>query len=116
MRIILQIVAICVCSYLAQQWFPWYSIAIVSGVLGFTFSSRANFTAGFIAISMLWMLMITFSSSATPRLYLAVTEIVNLPAVWVLKVITCCFGGLIGGLACLTGSLYRASQKNRHYN
>jgi hypothetical protein len=116
MRFIIQIVAISIGSFIVQQWLPWYSIAIVSGLVGFTWPTSANFLGGFMAISLLWFLMITFSATATPRLYQAVTEIFNLPSVWILKCITCCFGGIIGGLACLTGSLYRVNKENRYYN
>jgi hypothetical protein len=102
---IIQVIIIALLGYLLELFFPWWSIAIAAALGGTFLRSNANFWAGFMAIGLLWLLasfLIDFTSPSA--LADKVAPIFKLNKL-MLMIVTALIGALVGGLACLTGSL-----------
>lgn len=86
-----------------QRLFPWWSMAIGCLLVGFVFSNSGlkSFLAGFIAIGLLWLGMALYTDMATQAI---LTEKINALLPLNVFVLTTLLGGLVGGLASLTGS------------
>ncbi len=100
-----------VLSYALQMFIPWWSIAIVAVLIGFSFKQHAGlaFLSGFLAVFVLWAGYAYVLSSANNHLLASkVTELMapltggSKNVLFVLSGVT---GGLVGGLGCLTGTL-----------
>ncbi len=100
---ILVTLAICL---LLQLFFPWWTLAIGAFVVAFIFDSKSftSFAAGFLAIGILWLSMASYITVVTDSI---LTSKLNqlLPVNSLL--LTLLIGGLVGGMASLTGSLFR---------
>ncbi|MBL0744049.1 hypothetical protein [Chryseolinea lacunae] len=116
MKFITQVVAIVVAAYIAQLFFPWYSLAVAAFAMGYFFKSKANFLAGFIAIGLLWFVKAWWTDAvAASDLSARVAEILMLNNKLLLMLLTAFLGGLVGGFAALTGSLLRYERKMKYY-
>lgn len=116
MRFIIQVVAIALSAALVQSFFPWWTLAVTAFACGFLLRSDYNFLAGFLGIFLLWGItaFVIHSQAVTP-LATQVATIFSLQQVWLLIVVTSMLGGLVGGMASLTGSLLRQKHKKRYY-
>jgi hypothetical protein len=116
MKFVIQTVAIALFSFLLAMFLPWYSISIVAFAFGYFLRSNGNFYAGFIAIALAWGLQIfIIEISSSSDLADRVAQIFPVQSKSLLIVLTLFLGGLIGGLACLSGSLLRPSEKKSYY-
>jgi len=106
---LLSVIAIIVFSAILQPFMPWYVIAIVAFCTGYLVqqSSIAAFASGFIAMFLLWTVYAGILSHANGDLLARkVATLIPLGGnVIVLLVITGFIGGLVSGLASLTGRL-----------
>lgn len=96
---------------LLQYFLPWWSVAIAAAVVGFLYNEGkfAAFTSGFIGIFVLWTVH-AFSISLANHHILAekIAQLFPLGGHGSLVIlITGIVGGLVGGLAALSGNLYR---------
>jgi len=89
-----------------QKLFPWWTMAIGAFLVGFIFSNTGfkSFVAGFISIGLMWVGMALFIDNVTQSI---LTEKVAQLFPLNIFVVTGIVGGLIGGLASMTGSLLK---------
>ena len=106
MRLYLQVPAIILFGYLFELFLPWYSVAFVAFVFGYILNSESNFIGGFLGVALLWGIKILLiTNSASVDLADKVAQIMDpMREKWILIVVTLVIGGLVGGLACVTGA------------
>jgi hypothetical protein len=108
MRAVVQTIAILLVSFLLELFFPWWSIAVAGCLVGYGMNARWSFATGFAAITVLWLSRIlVFEHSAATPLAEKVAHIFTLPNHITLILVTVLVGGIVGGMATLTGSLLR---------
>jgi hypothetical protein len=116
MRLYIQIPAIILFGYIFELFLPWYSMAFVAFVFGYLLDSESNFLGGFAAVAILWgikIFLVTYNAS---------TDLVSKVALimdpvkekWILILVTLILGGLVGGLACVTGASLKV-KKTEYY-
>lgn len=93
------------------QWvLPWWILALVCFALAFWLARRVGeaFWAGFAGIALGWLALgLFFHLSNNGILTGRIATLFSLPSPWLLLVITPLVGGLVGGLAALTGYFFR---------
>lgn len=106
MRLLIQIIITAVVCFMFQKLFPWWSMAIGAFLVGFVFSDSGfiSFLAGFIAVSLLWLGLALYIDSSTQSI---LTDKVSQLFPLNLFLLTSIIGGLVGGLASMTGSLLK---------
>ena len=116
----IQILLIAVISLLAQLVLPWWSLAIVSFLVCFWRSQSAGqaFFSGFYGIAIVWLiyaLLIHLQTDGvfTGRMSELLFKINNkiLPGL-----VTAVLGGLVGGLAGLSGYFVKQATRNQMKN
>lgn len=96
---------------------PWWSFAITSFIIAIAIHQKAGkaFLAGFLGLFLLWSILAMMIDSANDHI-LATKVATILPlggSYWVLILLTGIIGGLVSGLAALTGSYLRQTTKPR---
>ena len=115
MRFLLQFLFILLVAWILELFLNWWSIAIAAALGGLLFRSNANFLAGFLAIALLWLFTIwRLETASTSPLSDNVAALFNTDKT-ILTLITCLLGGLIGGMAALTGGLLLKNHRKRKY-
>jgi len=108
MKFIIQLVAITFSTHLLALFMPWYCIAIAPFVFGYLLKSKTNFLAGFCSIAILWIFNAwLLDADSTSDLAVRVANLFSLPNKSLLYLIMAVIGGLVGGLASLSGALLR---------
>ena len=108
MKFLIQVILIIVIAWIAELFFPWWSVAPAAALVGFLYKSKANFLAGFIAIALLWLIMaLVIDMNAAVPLAEKIAKILMVNSKVLLLLITATLGGLVGGFGALTGSLLR---------
>ena len=104
---VVSIAAIVFLSTIFQQFLPWYVIAIIAFVVGYLIkqSALSAFAAGFIAIFLLWVAYAAVLSHANNDLLAQkVATLIPLNGnVTLLLLITGTIGGLVSGVAAMSG-------------
>jgi hypothetical protein len=114
-RFLIQVLIITILASLLELVLPWWSVAIAAFAGGYFFRTGANFFAGLLAISLLWLITSLFIDlSAGAPLTERVAAIFNLSKP-LLFFLTCVIGGLVGGFAAMTGSALRKDRKRYRY-
>jgi hypothetical protein len=108
MRLIYQLISILFFAFVLEMLLPWWSIAIAAFAGGLLLKSKYNFIAGVLGIGILWLgaALIIDLTSATP-LTEKVAHIFSLPNKAMLFLVTAILSGLVGGFACLAGSVLK---------
>ncbi|KAA9331404.1 hypothetical protein F0P96_14260 [Hymenobacter busanensis] len=105
---------------LAQLVLPWWSAAVVAGLLGLWWGRHAGrtFLAGFNGVGMGWMALATWHHlHSGGELSQRVAQLLPLSGnAWALVVVTAVLGGLVGGLAALAGVWIRQAVAPVKYN
>lgn len=99
-----------VLSFALQFILPWWILAVVAFGLAFWLAKKASgaFWAGFAAIFLGWLgLSLFFHLRNDGILTSRVATLFTLPQPWLLLLVTALVGGLVGGLAALTGYFCR---------
>jgi hypothetical protein len=97
-------------TLIVQYFLPWWTIALVAfGVAaGFSRSARGAFLAGFCAIALVWTGAALFSHIRSGGILTErVAALFSLPFPELLIPVTALIGGLVGGLAALSGFFSR---------
>lgn len=108
MRAVVQTAVILAMGLAFELFLPWWSIAIAGCLAGYGIHARLSFLTGFVAIVILWLSRILiFEHGAATPLAEKVARIFSLPSHSLLILVTVLIGGIVGGMATLTGSLLR---------
>jgi len=104
------LILLIITAYLINLVLPWWGIAITGLVLGFQLkpSSGKAFGIGFLALSLLWggqALYIHFANDGI--LSTRIAEMLGVGSPYLVVLITGILGGLVSGLAVLSGSLMK---------
>ena len=104
MKFLYQLIATIILSFLLQNFLPWWTMAIGSCAIGYYFGNKGfiSFCAGFLGVGLLWLGMAMFIDVSTQSI---LTAKINKLLPLNVFVLTTLIGGLVGGLASLTGSL-----------
>jgi hypothetical protein len=102
-------VSIAVSAFLLNLFLPWWSIAIPGLIFGYLFNKKAlpSFGWGFLALFLLWggqALYIHFANDGI--LSTRIAEMLSVGSPMLVVLITGIIGGLVSGLATLTGTLF----------
>jgi hypothetical protein len=103
-------VLIALLSFLLQFFLPWWIISIVAFGVAFwkASSSGKAFLSGFLTIVLVWAIMSAFIHVRTDGILSnRIAALFNLPSSLLLILITSLIGGLVGGIAALSGYLVR---------
>lgn len=102
-------VLIIVFSFILNLFLPWWSIAIPGLILGYLFEPKTvkAFGFGFLALFILWggqawYIHIANGGILTSR----IAEMMGISTPFLMILITGVIGGLVSGLATLTGAFY----------
>ncbi len=100
---------ILISAFLLNLFLPWWSIAIPGLIFGYQFkkSGLASFGWGFLAVFLLWSgqaFYIHFVNDGI--LSTRIAEMLGVGSPYLVILITGVLGGLVSGLATLTGSLF----------
>ncbi|MDX1943582.1 MAG: hypothetical protein SFU99_23650 [Saprospiraceae bacterium] len=110
MRIILFTLFTLIAGFIAQQFLPWWMIAVIAGLLSYIFDLKTgvSFWAGFVAAALLWASYAGYLDYQNEGILSArIGKLFGgLPGA-VLILLTGVVGGIFGGLGALTGSLGR---------
>jgi hypothetical protein len=97
-------------SLVLQFFLPWWIIAIIAFGAAYWKASSAKtaFFSGFLAIVIVWAIKSSFTHIRTEGILSnRIAELFLLPSPLLLIVITAFFGGLVGGMAALSGFFVR---------
>jgi hypothetical protein len=97
-------------SFVLQLFMPWWIIAIVAfgAALWKATNGSTAFWSGFLAIMAVWLLMATFTHIRTEGILTSrIAALFSLPASFLLIIVTALIGGLVGGIAALSGYYVR---------
>ncbi|MCW5912372.1 MAG: hypothetical protein KIT62_14975 [Cyclobacteriaceae bacterium] len=107
MKFVIHVTATIIVCFILQSFLPWWSLAIGTFLVGFMLKNNAlpAFLAGVLGAVLLWGGMAFYIDFTTHSI---LTEKINklLPVNSFL--LTVLVGGLVGGLASLTGALARS--------
>ena len=106
MRFLIQLIVTAAVCFLLQYFLPWWTMAVGAFTVGYFIRNKGyvSFLAGLVGVSLLWLGMAYYIDVSTDSI---LTEKINrlLPVNSFLM--TALVGGLVGGLAALTGSLLK---------
>lgn len=111
MKFIVSVLLVALIAFVAGIFLPWWSIALAGFIVAVVIPQRPfkSFLSGFLAIFLLWAGLSLWIDQANQGILLqrvaALFKLSN--ASWLLFLITGLLGGIIGGLASLTGSFVR---------
>jgi hypothetical protein len=111
MRFLLSVLLIALLAFALGIYLPWWSVAVAAFIVSLLIyqSPWLSFLSGFCGILLLWLALAGFISSANDNILAAKIALV-LPlggSAFLLVAVTALVGGIIGGLAAWTGSLFR---------
>ena len=104
------LIAIIILGAVTQPFLPWWSIAVVAGVLAIFFSGRPalQFFAGFLGVALLWGAYAFFLDGKNGSLLSnQMGQVFNGLSGMGMIIVTALIGGFVGGFSAMTGSLGR---------
>ena len=117
MKFVLHLIVVLVLSWLLQLFLPWWTMAIGAFATGLAFqqSGFKSFVAGLLGVGLLWFAMAWYIDSSTGSILSSkVAAIFPTKTVGLLMLITAILGGLVGGLASMSGGLISYRQRSRY--
>ncbi len=106
MKFLIQVALTALLSYITAQFLPWWSLVICAAIaaMGLDLSKAAAFLGGFVAISLLWMLVATFIEAKTNAILSSkIAPLLGFQSSISLILFTGLLGGIVGGLGALSG-------------
>ena len=114
MKFIVSLLLTAVLSFLVRLYFPWWSIAIVALAVAALIPQKplAAFFAGFFALFLLWLVLSAWISNANGHVLAHKISmiILKMDNVYLLMLASAFIGGIVAGLAALTGSFLRKQE------
>lgn len=117
MKFVLHLIAVLLLSWLLQSFLPWWTMAIGAFATGLAFrqSGFQSFLAGLLGVGLLWFLMAWYIDSSTGSILTSkVAAIFPTKTVGLLMLVTAILGGLVGGLASMTGGVISYKRKSKY--
>ena len=109
--IALPCIIVMVLGFLTGNFFAWWSIAVIAFVVGYLFPRTwaVSFLYGFVAVSLLWgVYAATLNSANGGAISTSISQLfANALSGTQLLFFTGVIGGLVGGFATATGSLFK---------
>lgn len=110
MKFITKIILIAGLSYIAEQFFPWWSIMVCAFLINFILPTRgfSDFLSGFLGVGLLWILLAWAIDANTDSILTdKIAVLFEFQNSGTIVALTGLVGGISGGFAALTGSLLR---------
>ena len=117
MKFVLHLIAVLLLSWLLQSFLPWWTMALGAFVTGLAFrqSGFQSFLAGLLGVGLLWFIMAWYIDSSTGSILSGkVAAIFPTKTVGLLILVTAILGGLVGGLASMTGGVITYKRKSKY--
>lgn len=117
MKFLAHIIAVLLLSWLLQTFLPWWTMAVGAFATGLYFRQGGfrSFTAGLLGVGLLWFGMAYYLDASTNSILSAkVAAILPTKTVGLLLVVTAVIGGLVGGLASMTGGIIAYKKKSKY--
>lgn len=116
MKFVAHFIAVLLVSLLLQSFLPWWTMAVGAFATGLAFRQNGfmSFLAGLLGVGLLWFAMAFYiDSSSDSILSSKMAGVFPTKTVGLLIFVTAFIGGLVGGLASMTGGLiaHRAKAK-----
>ncbi|MDZ7648876.1 MAG: hypothetical protein U5K54_17815 [Cytophagales bacterium] len=107
MKFGLQLLATVIVCFILQSFLPWWTMAVGAFTVAYLLGNKGfpSFAAGFIGVALLWIGMAFYIDALSDSI---LTEKINNLLPINAFVATLIVGGLVGGFASLTGSLFRS--------
>lgn len=109
---------ILILSFLSSYFLPWWAAAIIGFLAALITgkTSRQSFWSGFGSIFILWVILALLKSIPNDHILAGrVVQLFPIPHQWVLLLlIAASIGGLVGGMAALSGMLTKKFLKNKY--
>lgn len=105
---------ILILSFISSYFLPWWVIAIVAFLAAFFLGKTPgqSFLSGFGAVFIAWMVLALLKSIPNDNILAKrVAQLFQLPNWILLLLITALIGGLVGGMAALSGVLLKKAIK-----
>lgn len=107
---------ILVLTFICSFFWPWWVLAIIAVVAGYICNKKPgrSFLAGFVAIFIAWTILALMKSLPNDNMLAArVATLFQLPNWILLLLVTGVIGGLVGGMAALSGALVRKAFRSK---
>jgi len=111
MKFLLQLILTAVGAYLLGQYLDWWAIVVYGLVLGLMFdylSSWSSFFAGFLGVFLIWGILAYVQDKGNNSILSdQIAQAFSVSSGTYLVYMTGLIGGLLGGFASMTGTLFR---------
>ncbi len=117
MKFLIQVILIALLSLLLQSFLPWWTMAVGAFIVGLLFQENGykSFLAGLLGVGLLWFAAAYFiDASSDSILSVRVAGILPTKTVGTLLIVTALVGGLVGGLATMTGGIISSRPKKKY--
>lgn len=115
MRFFLSVLLVTLISALAEYFFPWWSVAVVSFLAALLVGGKPGkaFLMGFFGVGLLWLTDALLHDIANEHiLSTRMASLFHLPNYTLFIVVTVLIGGLVGGLSARAGALLKPAPKD----
>ncbi|MEM8966624.1 MAG: hypothetical protein AAGE93_09410 [Bacteroidota bacterium] len=106
----MKVILIAGLSYIAEQFFPWWSVVIFAFLVSFIIPTKGfnAFISGFLGVGLLWLIFAWMIDSNTNSILTEkIAQLFQVNQAGLVVAMTGAIGGLTGGFAALSGSLLR---------
>jgi small basic protein len=110
MKSFVVIIAIVICAAVAEQFLPWWSVAVVAFTVVLIAGMRPGkgFLTGFCGVGLWWLLAALWHDNANEHILSQKMAVVfGLHSSYLFVLVTALVGALVGGLAAWGGALLR---------
>lgn len=117
MKFLAHFIVVLLLSWMLQAVLPWWTMAIGAFATGLYFRQGGvrSFFAGLLGVGLLWFGMAWYSDMSTDSiLSTKVAGIFPTKTVGLLLLVTAFIGGLVGGLASMTGGIIGYRKKSKY--
>ncbi len=110
MKFILKVILIASLSYLAELFFPWWSVVFCAFLVGGILPTKGfnDFLAGFLGVGLLWLIFaLLIDLDSDSLLAQRIAPVLQMSNALVVTSVTGLLGALAGGFGALSGSQLR---------
>lgn len=117
MKFLIHLIVVLLLSWILQSFLPWWTMAIGAFATGLYFRQNGfmSFLAGMLGVGLLWYGMAWYADSSTSSILSEkVAGIFPTKTIGLLLLVTAFVGGLVGGLASMTGGIISVRRKSKY--